>query len=78
MVGYEGGKGNTLVTLGKGTGGVAELVEQLAYAIKIDGTNFPSDNIAAYALVRKTEKIDESLTVKFAFIIWQGEENWPT
>lgn len=61
VVGYEGGKGNTLVTLGKGTGGVAELVEQLA------------DNIAAYALVRKTEKIDESLTVKFAFIIWQGE-----
>lgn len=43
--------------------------------LKLDRTHFPSDNIAAYALVRKTEKIDESMTVKFAFIIWQGEEN---
>eukprot|EP01114_Cavostelium_apophysatum_P003530 TRINITY_DN1347_c0_g1_i2.p1 TRINITY_DN1347_c0_g1~~TRINITY_DN1347_c0_g1_i2.p1 ORF type:complete len:534 (-),score=115.80 TRINITY_DN1347_c0_g1_i2:72-1511(-) len=61
LVGYEGKKGNTIVSLGKGTGGVSELVEHL------------SDDIAAYGLVRKVDKIDESLTVKFAFINWLGE-----
>jgi len=61
LVGYEGKKGNTLVSLGKGTGGVSELVENLA------------DDFTAYGLVRKVDKIDESLTVKFAFIAWLGE-----
>jgi len=61
LVGYEGGKGNTLITLGKGSGGVEELVQNL------------NDKIAAYGLVRKTEKIDETLAVKFAHIIWVGE-----
>lgn len=61
MVGYEGGKGNVLVSLGKGDGGVEELKSHL------------QDNIVAYGLVRKTEKIDDSVTVKFAFIYWTGE-----
>jgi len=32
-----------------------------------------TDDISAYGLVRKVDKIDESLTVKFAFISWMGE-----
>jgi len=61
LIGYEGKKGNTLVTLGKGNGGVSELVEKL------------EDDFAAYGFVRKTDKIDESLTTKFAFITFLGE-----
>jgi len=61
LVGYEGKKGNTIVTLGKGEGGVAELAEHL------------TDDIAAYGLVKKTDKIDQSLTTKFALISWLGD-----
>jgi len=61
LVGYENKKGNTLVLLGTGTGGVTEMIELL------------TDDISAYGLVRKVDKIDESLTVKFAFISWMGE-----
>lgn len=63
LVGYEGKKGNTITSLGKGSGesNVNELIDLL------------SDDIAAYGLVRKTDKIDESLTVKFAFISWLGD-----
>jgi hypothetical protein len=61
VVGYEGGKGNVLVSLAKGTGGVAALLDHL------------NDKIVAYALVRKNEKIDESITTKFAHIAFIGE-----
>jgi len=62
VVGYENKKGNTLTLLGKGSGGVAEMIELL------------TNDISAYGLVRKVDKIDESLTVKFAFISWMGEQ----
>jgi hypothetical protein len=61
LVGYQGGKGNVLISLGKGSGGLDELSANL------------QDNIVAYGLLRETEKIDESLTVKFVHIIWVGE-----
>jgi len=61
LIGYEGGKGNVLVVIGKGSGGVVELVQNL------------DDKIVAYGLVRKQEKIDESVTVKFAHIVWIGD-----
>lgn len=63
LVGYEGKKGNTLVSLGKGTGGVSELLEHL------------DDDFTAYALVRKVDQIDSSsTTIKFALIYWMGEK----
>jgi len=61
LCGYEGGKGNTIVTLGKGSNGLEEMVQYL------------KDDIVAYGLLRKTDKIDESLTVKFVHIVWVGE-----
>jgi len=61
LVGYEGGKGNTVIQLGKGSGGLTELLGLL------------QDNIVAYGLLRKTDKIDDSLTVKFVYLTWIGE-----
>jgi len=61
LVGYEGKKGDTLVSLGKGNGGVEELVALL------------EDDMVGYGLVRKIEKFDESLTVKFAHVVFIGE-----
>jgi len=62
LVGYEGKKGNTLVSLGKGSGGINELVQLL------------ENDMVGYGLVRKTEQIDESLTVKFVHVVFIGEE----
>jgi len=61
LVGYQGGKGNTLISLGKGSGGLDELLPLL------------NPTIVAYGLLRKTDRIDESLTIKFVFINWVGE-----
>jgi len=61
LVGYEGKKGNTMVSLGKGSGGVEEMISLL------------EDDMVGYGLVRKTEKIDESLTVKFVHVVFIGE-----
>jgi len=61
LVGYEGGKGNALISLAKGTGGIAAILEHL------------QDNIVVYGLVRKEERIDKSITVKFAHIVWIGD-----
>jgi len=61
LVGYEGKKGNVLVLLGKGSGGLSELVGLL------------EDDMVGYGLLRKTEKFDESLTVKFVHIVFTGE-----
>jgi len=61
LVGYEGGKGNTLTLLGKGAGGLDEMLPLL------------SDGIVAYALLRRTERIDQTDAVKFVFIEWLGE-----
>lgn len=52
---------NEVGFLGTGAGGVAEL-----------STHLKDDNVV-YALVRKIDKIDESETVKFAFVFWTGE-----
>jgi len=61
LVGYEGKKGNVLVPLGKGNGGLAEMVGLL------------EDDMVGYGLLRKTEKFDESLTVKFVHVVFTGE-----
>ena len=58
---YSAGNSNTVVLKGKGTGGVEELVEQL------------DDAMVAYGLVRLIERVDESDTVKFAYINWTGD-----
>jgi ssRNA-specific RNase YbeY (16S rRNA maturation enzyme) len=55
----ESGK-NTLELVGKGSGGVEELKSHLDEAKMF------------YGLVRVTEKIDNSITVKFVFVIWCG------
>jgi drebrin-like protein len=60
LVGYQGKKGNTLELLGKGAGGYADFAAQL------------EDDMVGYALVRKTEMIDQNETVKFAFLSWVG------
>jgi hypothetical protein len=52
---------NTIDLVGKGAGGVEELKTHLAA-----GKMF-------YGLVRVTDKIDNSVTVKFVFIVWCGE-----
>eukprot|EP00026_Physarum_polycephalum_P007315 Phypoly_transcript_07374.p1 GENE.Phypoly_transcript_07374~~Phypoly_transcript_07374.p1 ORF type:complete len:495 (+),score=73.91 Phypoly_transcript_07374:131-1615(+) len=58
---YSGGNSNTIVLKGKGTGGVDELVSHL------------DDTTVGYGLVRLIERIDESDTVKFAYINWTGD-----
>jgi len=61
LVGYDGPNSNNLILLGKGTGGIDALSEKL------------SSDIVGYGLVRTTEKIDASVTVKFIWIDWAGE-----
>lgn len=56
-----GGNTNTIVLHGQGNGGVDELVSNL------------DDATVAYGLVRLIERVDESDTVKFAFINWTGD-----
>jgi Cofilin/tropomyosin-type actin-binding protein len=58
---YSGGNSNTVVLKGKGSGGVDELLEQL------------DDSTVGYGLVRLIERVDESDTVKFAYINWTGD-----
>ncbi|EFA83737.1 putative actin binding protein [Heterostelium album PN500] len=61
LFGYDAPNSNTIVLLGKGTGGPSELIDNLR------------DDIVGYGLTRIVEKIDNSNTVKFAFINWTGE-----
>ncbi|EGG20696.1 putative actin binding protein [Cavenderia fasciculata] len=61
LFGYEGGNSNTIVLLGSGSGGPTELISHL------------DDSTVGYGLVRVVEKIDNSNTVKFAFIQWTGD-----
>jgi hypothetical protein len=53
---------NTLDYVGSGTGGVEELKSKLR------------DDKTSYGLVRVTDKIDNSVTVKFVLIVWVGEK----
>jgi len=59
---YDAPKSNTLITLAKGSGGVNELVTHL------------NDGIIAYGLLRKSDQVDLSETVKFCFIDWRGTD----
>jgi len=61
LVGYEGKKGTSLICLGTGSGGVDEMLGLL------------EDDMVGYALVRKTEKIDETLAVKFVHVVFVGQ-----
>lgn len=58
---YHDVKSNEVGLLGTGSGGVAEL-----------STHLKDDNVV-YALVRKIDRIDDSNTVKIAFVFWTGE-----
>jgi len=53
---------NTLDLTGTGTGGVNELKGHL------------SDTKTSYGLVRVTDRIDNSVTIKFVMIIWVGDK----
>jgi hypothetical protein len=61
LVGYEGKKGNTLVLLGSGSGGLDEVYLRL------------EDDMVGYCLFRTTLRVDETDAVKFVFIEWKGE-----
>lgn len=60
LLGYAG-QTNALQLVGTGSGGLAAL------RAKLDGNN------AYYGLLRTTEKIDDSVTTKFVFVICIGE-----
>jgi len=59
---YSSSQNNTIILVGSGQGGLEELK-----------THLTPDNIC-YGLVRVEERIDESNTVKFVFVIWCGEK----
>jgi len=59
---YSDTQKNTLNLISKGSGGIEELKKHLDLAK------------ASYGLVRVTDKIDDSVTVKFVFIVWVGEK----
>jgi hypothetical protein len=62
LITYDGPRSNTLKLVGIGSGGLAELKTYL------------KDNVVIYGLYRTTEKIDDSVTVKFCHIDWRGEK----
>ena len=59
---YEGPKSMKLRLLGKGTGGADELAELV------------KPEMAVYALIRVVDRIDNSDTVKFVFVLFLGEK----
>jgi len=59
---YQGENTNDVKLLGKGDGGINELISRL------------HDENVGYGLVRLVEKFDDSDTVKFVFIHWVGEK----
>jgi len=61
LITYDGPRSNTLQLAGIGSGGLSELKTYL------------KDNVVMYGLYRTTEKIDDSVTVKFCHIDWRGE-----
>jgi len=60
LVTYDAPKSSTLILLGKGEGGVDEMLTHIR------------DDIVAYGLIRQSDRIDLSETVKFCFIDWRG------
>jgi len=61
LITYDGPRSNTLKLAGMGSGGLSELKNHL------------KDNVVMYGLFRTTEKIDDSVTVKFCYVDWRGE-----
>jgi len=61
LLSYQGENTNNVALLGKGDGGVAELIGQL------------QDDNVGYGLLRLVERRDDSDTVKFVYIRWIGE-----
>jgi hypothetical protein len=59
---YSEGSKNVLDFIGSGNGGVEELKQHL------------TDSKVFYGMVRVTDKIDNSVTVKFVLIVWCGEK----
>jgi hypothetical protein len=59
---YSDSKKNTLELVGSGSGGIEELKQHL------------TETKMCYGLVRVQDKIDQSVTIKFVFIIWCGEK----
>jgi hypothetical protein len=53
---------NSLQLVGSGSGGIEELKPHL------------NESSASYGLVRVTDQIDNSTTIKFVFIVWVGEK----
>jgi len=60
LITYTAEKSKVLKLLATGTGGLDELKSHL------------SDKIVAYGLYRATEQVDESVTTKFVFCDWRG------
>jgi hypothetical protein len=61
LLSYQGENTNNVALLGKGEGGVNELIDQL------------QDDIVGYGLVRLVERRDDSDTIKFVYVRWTGE-----
>jgi len=63
LIGYEGtGNSNKLKLIGKGADGLDELISHLA------------EDQVLYALYRTTDTIDNTVAVKFVFVVWVGEK----
>jgi len=62
LVTYDGPNSNNIILLGSGSGGAEELISHL------------NEDIVAYGIVREVHRFDDSNTVKFAFINWQGQK----
>ncbi len=59
--GKSGADAGVISVLSKGDGGLEELKSQL------------KDDLVGYCLLRQTDQIDESATVKFVFVHWVGD-----
>jgi len=62
LASYDGPNSNSVVLVGSGSGGAAELLGHL------------KNDIVGYGLVRQSEKFDDSTRAMFAFINWTGED----
>eukprot|EP01130_Rhizamoeba_saxonica_P019044 TRINITY_DN9760_c0_g1_i1.p1 TRINITY_DN9760_c0_g1~~TRINITY_DN9760_c0_g1_i1.p1 ORF type:complete len:512 (-),score=156.17 TRINITY_DN9760_c0_g1_i1:65-1600(-) len=62
LVTYEGARSNVIELVGSGNGGLDELITKL------------TDDQVMYGIVRMYEQIDDSITVKFCFIDWRGQD----
>lgn len=60
LMNYQQGKNNTIQFLGKGSGGLSEVVSNL------------TDDSVTYGLLRVVDYVDSHKTIKFVFIHWLG------